>query len=99
MNEMTKPQLQAADNFWNEYGADEWSDAIVAAMKLGGVEHNMLITIGDRTIRGESESEVERTKADGKTSSVHFTRFRFTDDDVVDGDGDSAVVDCRRQRV
>lgn len=50
--------------------------------RLGGVEHSMIMTIGDRTIRGESESEVERTKADGKTSSVHFTRFRFTDDDV-----------------
>ena len=27
-----------ADNYWNEYSADEWSDAIVASMKLGGVD-------------------------------------------------------------
>jgi acetolactate synthase I/II/III large subunit len=29
----------AFDPKWKEYGADEWSDALVAAMKLGGVEH------------------------------------------------------------
>src|SRR6185436_12756890 len=30
---------QAAGNFWKEYAADEWTDAVVAAMKLGGVDH------------------------------------------------------------
>ena len=29
----------ASGNFWKEYGADEWTDAVVAAMKLGGVDH------------------------------------------------------------
>ena len=38
MNKMADPQVQAGDNFWDEYGADEWSDAIVASMKLGGID-------------------------------------------------------------
>lgn len=46
--------------------------------KLGGVERHMFMTVGDETIRAVAESEVERTKADGKTSSVHFVRFPFT---------------------
>src|ERR1051326_3736767 len=32
-------RVLAAEESWGEYAADEWSDAIVAAMKLGGVEH------------------------------------------------------------
>lgn len=46
--------------------------------KLGGVERHMVMTVGDETIRAVAESDVERTKADGKTSSVHFIRFPFT---------------------
>lgn len=47
-------------------------------LKLGGIEHRMFIAVGGETIRGEPEGDVERTKPDGKTSSVHFVRFRFT---------------------
>jgi hypothetical protein len=46
---------------------------------LGGVENHMLLQVGGETIAGRSESEVERTNADGKTSSVHFLHFDFTD--------------------
>jgi acetolactate synthase I/II/III large subunit len=35
----TEHRIHGTDNFWSEYGADEWSDAIVASMKLGGVEN------------------------------------------------------------
>ncbi len=38
-------RVLAADEHWGEYAADEWSDAIVAAMKLGGVE-NLYFTSG-----------------------------------------------------
>jgi acetolactate synthase I/II/III large subunit len=34
----------AFDPKWKEYGADEWSDALVAAMKLGGVEHLFFVS-------------------------------------------------------
>jgi hypothetical protein len=47
-------------------------------LKLGGIEHKMFITVGGETARGTPEGDVERTKSDGKTSSVHFVHFRFT---------------------
>jgi hypothetical protein len=47
-------------------------------LKLGGIEHRVFVTVGGETVRGVSEADVERTKSDGKTSSVHFVRFRFT---------------------
>jgi hypothetical protein len=50
--------------------------------KLGGIENHMFVTAAGETIRGRSESDVERTKPDGKTSSVHFVRFAFTDGQV-----------------
>ncbi|MFZ9502053.1 MAG: thiamine pyrophosphate-requiring protein [Beijerinckiaceae bacterium] len=32
------------DNFWQAHASDEWSDAIVAAMKLGGVDHLFFVS-------------------------------------------------------
>ena len=32
------------DKRWNEYAAEEWSDAVVAAMKLGGVDHLFFVS-------------------------------------------------------
>jgi Protein of unknown function (DUF3501). len=46
--------------------------------RLGGVERHMFMTVGGEQIRGVPEGDVERTKADGKTSSVHFMHFPFT---------------------
>ena len=47
--------------------------------RLGGSEHAMFIDIDGERIRGVPTDEIERTTEDGKTSSVHFTRFAFTD--------------------
>lgn len=55
-------------------------DRVLSA--LGGVEDHMILQVGGRTITGRSESEVERTNAAGKTSSVHFLHFDFTDEQV-----------------
>ncbi len=49
---------------------------------LGGVEAHMEIKIGGETVPGRSEADVERTNAAGKTSSVHFIHFDFTDAQV-----------------
>jgi hypothetical protein len=46
--------------------------------RLGGIEKHMFLTVGGATIRGAPEDDVERTKEDGKTSSVHFMHFPFT---------------------
>jgi acetolactate synthase-1/2/3 large subunit len=34
----------SGDNFWNAFQTDEWSDAIVAAMKLGGIDHLFFVS-------------------------------------------------------
>jgi hypothetical protein len=43
--------------------------------KLGGVEDCFFVQIGEDRVRGVPEGDVERTREDGKTSSVHFLRF------------------------
>jgi hypothetical protein len=49
-----------------------------ALRRLGGIDNKMFITVGGEKIRAIPEADVERTKEDGKTSSVHFVRFPFT---------------------
>ena len=44
---------------------------------LGGVEHTAFIRIGAEKVRGVAESDQERSREDGKTSSVHFLRFEL----------------------
>jgi hypothetical protein len=45
---------------------------------LGGVENKAFIRIGGETIRGVPEADQERSREDGKASSVQFIRFPFT---------------------
>ena len=44
---------------------------------LGHIERHMYVEIAGAKVYAESGSDVERTKEDGKTSSVHFVRFEF----------------------
>src|SRR6266545_1848876 len=37
-------RVDVGDPRWGEYAAEEWSDAIVAALKLGGVEHLFFVS-------------------------------------------------------
>jgi hypothetical protein len=53
-----------------------------ALRALGGVDEHFFLEVGTRRIAGVPEGDVERTRDDGKTSSVHFLRFPFTDEDV-----------------
>jgi hypothetical protein len=46
--------------------------------RLGGVEDTFFIQVGDEKAQGVPEGDVERTREDGKTSSVHFLRFPLT---------------------
>ena len=46
---------------------------------LGGVEHRFVIRLGDDAVRGVPDSDAERSREDGKTSSVHFVRFALSD--------------------
>lgn len=46
---------------------------------LGGVDRCFFLEIGGEHVAGRPEGDVERTRDDGKTSSVHFLRFPLTD--------------------
>lgn len=45
---------------------------------LGGVEETMFVSVGGDRIDGIAETDVDRTNADGKASSVQFVHFPFT---------------------
>jgi hypothetical protein len=45
---------------------------------LGGVEAHFYLQIGADRVPGAPEGDIERTRDDGKTSSVHFLRFALT---------------------
>jgi hypothetical protein len=60
---------------------------------LGGIEHAAFLRVGGETIRGVSEDDQERSRADGKASSVQFIHFPFTPAQVAAfRDGDKEVV-------
>jgi hypothetical protein len=50
--------------------------------RLGGVEDRFFIKVAAERAPGVPEGDVERTREDGKTSSVHFLRFVLTPDQV-----------------
>ncbi len=56
---------------------DEFRRARILS-RLGGIEDSLVIRLGPITVRAVPEGDVERTKADGKTSAVHFLHFPFT---------------------
>ena len=61
---------------------------------LGGVEHKAFIKVGNDVIRGVAEDDQERSRDDGKASSVQFMRFPFTPAQVAafkSGQGDVVV--------
>lgn len=59
--------------------------------KLGGIEETVRFAVAGQTVAGVPEDDVERTTAEGKTSSVHFLHFRFSPQAIAafrSGDGD-----------
>lgn len=49
---------------------------------LGGVEETMSMEFAGETVLGVPEDDVERSRADGKASSVQFLHFPFTRDQI-----------------
>lgn len=45
--------------------------------RLGGVEDTLILLVGETRVKGEPVGDEERTRADGKTSSVHFIRWNL----------------------
>lgn len=50
--------------------------------RLGGAEQRFFIQIGPDKVYGVAEDDVERTREDGKTSSVHFLHFPLTREQI-----------------
>lgn len=50
--------------------------------RLGGVEETMFFRFGEHEIVGVPESDVDRTTADGKASSVQFLHFNFNSEQI-----------------
>lgn len=50
--------------------------------QLGGVEDRFFMEVDGSKVAARPERDVERTKADGKTSSVHFIHFDLTADQI-----------------
>lgn len=46
-----------------------------ALARLGGAEECFFVQVGGERVMAVPEGDVERTREDGKTSSVHFLRF------------------------
>lgn len=49
---------------------------------LGGVEETISISIGGDRVKAVAEDDLDRTTAEGKTSSVHFLHFPFTAEQI-----------------
>ena len=61
---------------------------------LGGIEHKAFLKVGNDVIHGVAEDDQERSREDGKASSVQFMRFPFTPAQVAafkSGQGDVVV--------
>lgn len=50
--------------------------------ELGGIEDCISISIGGSRVKAVAEEDLDRTTAEGKTSSVHFLHFPFSADQV-----------------
>jgi hypothetical protein len=61
---------------------DEPARRLAMLMKLAGIEESVYMTIGARRIAAAPTDYEDRTTPEGKTSSVHWVRFRFTPDEI-----------------
>ncbi|HTQ13050.1 MAG TPA: DUF3501 family protein [Rhizomicrobium sp.] len=49
---------------------------------LGGIEEAVSLSLDGKTVKGAPTEYEDRTTPDGKTSSVHWIRFRLTPDEI-----------------
>ena len=50
--------------------------------RLGGIEDTAFIRVGEETMTGVSEADIDRTSAEGKASAVQFIHFPFTTNQI-----------------
>ena len=64
---MFEGETVAFDPRWKEYDAEEWSDALVTSMRLGGVEH--IFFVSGAEIAFTRKASQRRRCADGRRRS------------------------------
>ena len=50
--------------------------------KIGGIEEKVYMKVGEDKVKGTPETDVDRTSAEGKASSVQFLHFNFSDEQI-----------------
>ena len=50
--------------------------------KVGGIEKKVYMQVAEEKIEANSETDVDRTSAEGKASSVQFVHFNFSDEQI-----------------
>jgi len=61
-------------------------------LTLGGIEESVFLEVGGETIRATPTEYDDRTTADGKTSSVHWLRFKLTKEQIARFAGERVVL-------
>jgi hypothetical protein len=61
-------------------------------LTLGGIEESVFLEIGGETVKATPTEYDDRTTADGKTSSVHWLRFRLTKEQIARFTTDKVVI-------
>jgi hypothetical protein len=61
---------------------DEPARRTAMLMKLAGIEESVYMTIGSVRITAAPTDYEDRTTPEGKTSSVHWVRFRFSPEEI-----------------
>jgi hypothetical protein len=73
-------------------------DAVLS--RLGGVEDCFFMQVNADRIAGAPEGDIERTRDDGKTSSVHFIRFALKPEQIARfrDPGTQIVIGCSHEQ-
>jgi hypothetical protein len=50
--------------------------------KVGGIEKKIFMRVDNQEVKAVPETDVDRTSAEGKASSVQFIHFEFNDDQI-----------------
>ncbi len=61
---------------------DEPARRAATLLKLAGIEESVYLSVGSERIEAQPTEYEDRTTEDGKTSSVHWVRFAFTDKQI-----------------
>ena len=71
-----------------------------ALARLGGVEDRFFVAVGADRVMAVAEGDVERTREDGKTSSVHFLRFPLQAEHIAKfrDPGTEILIGCSHER-